>query len=511
MSDGLTANGSARTEEFVNPLFECEICGGTFDVGDVWYVEGQIICKACHAKASGPTDVATTPDSPAKVAGTTPKPARQLQLGSLLLRITCPHCWHRFTSDQILWISEHTELLGDPVLGSEAASRFLPTRFTVAGGAIDARGMECQVLACPKCHLVVPRSLTETEPLFISIVGVPASGKSYFLTAMTWQARRRMPEQFAVIFNDADTVSNRILNEYEELLFLQPDASRVVAIRKTEVHGVVLYDQIRLGEQIVSLPRPFLFSFKPAPGHPNFGQATKVSRVLCMYDNAGEAFDPGEDSSTSPVTQHLSKSRVLMFLFDPTQDARIRAKCREFSSDPQLDGRARRQETILLEMVSRIRRYVGLASQQRYDRPLIVIVPKADVWGRIIDLDITEEPLIPSGGPAGKPGVVDLAKVESISARVRNFLFQFAPEFVMAAEDFCQNVIYIPVSALGHSPMKQDGQEGLLVRPADIRPMWVTVPMLYMFAKWSTGLIGGSPPPVYGPVTTAGVASVAAR
>ncbi len=35
-----------------------------------------------------------------------------------------------------------------------------------------------------------PAPMMEMEPLFLSILGAPASGKSYFLTAMTWQLRR---------------------------------------------------------------------------------------------------------------------------------------------------------------------------------------------------------------------------------------------------------------------------------------------------------------------------------
>ena len=58
----------------------------------------------------------------------------------LLTRVTCPHCWETFPPEQVLWISEHVELLGDPMLGPERQQRFLPSRFTVDGDAIDARG-----------------------------------------------------------------------------------------------------------------------------------------------------------------------------------------------------------------------------------------------------------------------------------------------------------------------------------------------------------------------------------
>src|SRR5262249_58225220 len=117
--------------------------------------------------------------SPSTAAGPVP----------LLSRVTCPHCWERFLPEQVLWVSEHIELLGDPRLGPERQQRFLPSRFTVEGDAIDAKGMVCRSLACPHCHLPVPRAMLEMEPLFLSILGSPACGKSYFLTTMTWQLR----------------------------------------------------------------------------------------------------------------------------------------------------------------------------------------------------------------------------------------------------------------------------------------------------------------------------------
>jgi len=490
--------------------YRCAECQRDFPVDDVWNSEGRIICKACYAalepasvvievpaatvtQEATPTEIEPLPQvvpeaKPQAAVVAKPQAAPQVMGITKDRKIVCPHCWERFLLHRILWVSEHAELLGDMILGPDAASRFLPTRFTVEGLAIDARGMCCHTLACPRCHLVIPRPLIDNDPLFFSIVGVPASGKSYFLTAMTWQLRRSMLEQFGIIFSDADVISNQILNQYEELLFLQPDPARLVAIRKTEVHGMALYDQIRFGEQIVSLPQPFLFSLRTAQQNATPQAQTKVDRVLCLYDNAGEAFDPGEESSASPVTQHLSRSRVLMFLFDPTQDVRLRSMCKNVSADPQLDGKARRQETVLLEAATRVRRYLGLPANYRTDKPLLIIVPKADVWAKLIDLDLDQEPLIPPHGNL-QHWSVHVPRVEAVSAQTRRMLLSFVPELVAVAEDFSQNVVYIPVSALGCSPIGHEQAEGLFVRAGDIRPKWVTVPLLYAFCKWATGMI----------------------
>lgn len=451
------------------------------------------------APISEPVTLVPMPDAPVPAAGPVSVAARPTEgaqrraEGGVLSRITCPHCWERFGPDQVLWVSEHAELLGDQVLGPEAASRFLPTRFAVEGHAIDARGMACHNMACPHCHLIVPRAVVEIDPLFVSIIGVPASGKSYLLTAMSWELRRILPVEFAVAFNDADTLSNRNLNEYEETLFFQSDPDRLVAIRKTETEGE-LYDQIHIGQQVISLPKPILFAMRPVERHPNAARAEQIGRLLCFYDNAGEHFQPGRDTVSAPVTQHLARSQVLMFLYDPTQDPRFRDRCRRFSADPQLGPgtRIQRQETILTEAALRVRRYAGLGPSKKHDRPLLVVVSKSDAWAPLLDVDISSEPIVPGTWGDGDIGAVDVPRIEDVSRRLRQLLLRYAPELVATAEDFCQHVVYIPVSALGHSPEVQANSGMLGIRPKDIQPHWITAPILYTFAKWTTGMLSSA-------------------
>ena len=75
--------------------------------------------------------------------------------------IICPHCWHRFDVGEFLFIARHQSLIGDSVLGADAPQRFLPSRFTPEGNAIDAAGMSCPDMACPRCHLRIPQAVSE--------------------------------------------------------------------------------------------------------------------------------------------------------------------------------------------------------------------------------------------------------------------------------------------------------------------------------------------------------------
>jgi hypothetical protein len=422
--------------------------------------------------------------------------ANVIRLGGVPLqaRVICPHCWSEFSPDQTLWVAEHPDLIGDPRLGADYPSRFLPSRFNLQGVALDSRNFACHGLACPKCHLSVPRPLLEMPPVFLSILGAPACGKSYFLAAMSWRLRKVLPKRFALSFNDADPALNHLLQEYESLQFLNPNQEDLVAIKKTDVQGD-LYDTVLFGDQRVSYPRPFVFSVSPLKGHLNFDAAATAARALCVYDNAGESYLPGADTATSPVTRHLALSRVLLFLFDPTQDMRFRRLCSGKTHDPQMMERSERldrerpvrQETILAEAAQRVRRFSGLGENQKHPRPLIVVVTKFDSWSTLLNLKGEYSPW--QSNSNGSMTAMQLDVIEMISQRLRDLLWKVSPEIVAVAESFANQVLYVPVSATGRSP-ELDSQTGALgFRPKDVRPVWVEVPLLYTMSRWMQGLV----------------------
>jgi hypothetical protein len=306
---------------------------------------------------------------------------------------------------------------------------------------------------------------------------------------MTWQLRTILPRDFKVAFTDADPASNRILNECEESLFLHPDESGIVPlgslIRKTELQGE-LYDTVAYGQQPVSYPRPFLFTMQTRAGHPS-GERPNLARMLCLYDNAGEHFQPGQDTTSSPVTRHLAQSRAILFLFDPTQDRRFRAACRgtEAGVSEHRAARLSRQETILNEAAARIRRLAGISHAAKYDRPVIVVLSKFDEWSHLVDQDDEGEPWRVLGNLTG----VDVDRIERTSARLRQVLVWYCPETVAAAEAFAQAITYVAVSSLGDR-VELDPKSGLPgIRPKNIQPRWVVVPLLYALSDVLPGLI----------------------
>lgn len=428
-------------------------------------------------------------------------------------KVVCPSCWDQFSPADSLWISAHPDLYGDERLGEDFQKRFLPERFTVKGSAIDAKGTICQELACPNCHLPFPRSSLELSSFFISIAGTPSCGKSYFLASMTWTLRQLLPRYFASSFADSDSIWNKILNDYEEQQFFNPEHDRVVRLAKTEEQGD-LYSIVTYNEQSITYPKPFLFDLRPLDQHPNAGHRQKVSRQICIYDNAGESFQPGKDSVVNAVTKHLGISECWMFCFDPSQDPRFRSACKEHDTQLAPIGSevTSRQETIFHEMVKRIRRHAQLGEHDKTKRPIIIVCTKYDAWWPLLAERLKQNPF--GGEPTNLSvayapsrldakvlrspihesqttdlGIVDLEIIEWISQNVRALLYEYAADLVTAAESFSNSVYFVPVSATGDS-VELDEETGKYgVRPKNIKPMWCEVPFLIALCHRASGLI----------------------
>ncbi|NQT21479.1 MAG: hypothetical protein HQ592_17370 [Planctomycetes bacterium] len=414
----------------------------------------------------------------------------------LVYKVACPNCWHSFPPEEIFLIAKHPDLVGDPVVGSNEYLRFLPTRFTPKGEALDPRGVSTADLACPRCHLQINQVMLEVSPLFISIIGSPASGKSYFLTTMTWELRRMLP-QFRFSFSDADPAANAAIHDYEQTLFLNPQPDKPTAIRKTQLDDARLHRFVRINDANVRLPVPLQFLLWPMETHPRHSESHRIGRAIVMYDNAGEDCQPGAEMADSAVVQHLAMSKILLVLFDLTQDPRFLAQTQ--SNDPQLRHGLRpelgtqnvvdRQETILREATVRLRKYLGISQEERLNKPLVIIVPKFDIWEELAGVSIDKEPY----ETIGEDGTtaMNTKLVEDVSSRIREVLLRFCPEFVATAENLSKVVRYIPVSSFGCSPeFIEQGETGFYgIRPENIKPKWVTVPLLYCLCKWAPGMI----------------------
>jgi hypothetical protein len=84
---------------------------------------------------------------------------------------------------------------------------------------------------------------------------------------------------------------------------------------------------------------------------------------------------------------------------------------------------------------------------------------------------------------------LDIERIKQQSAGLRELLMKLCPEIVLAAEGFAKEVFFIPTSALGDR-IEVDPRTGLLgIRAQNIRPRWVTIPLLYAMGRTLPGLV----------------------
>jgi len=413
--------------------------------------------------------------------------------------VTCPYCWTEFAPEDVLWVSVHSDLRGDTRLGPDHFLRFLPSVFTLEGDAVDLRGQICKQRACPHCHLILPRSSLEMTPMFVSILGTPASGKSFLLASMVWRLRQHLATSFGVQFVDADPSLNALLYEHERKMFMHPEPNRPVPladlIPKTDLAGAQFnYETVDFGDHAVRLLKPYFFELRLTSGHLSYGRQHEVQRLVCLYDNAGEHFLPGGDSSQAPVTWHLPRSEILIYVLDPTQDPRFRqalfAQVQETLCGHRWTGR---QDVVLLEAVSRIRALGKLPSSEKIKTLLLIALTKADMWGRFFESeDLLQEPFVRNG----QAYALDSARVADRSRKLEKMLLKMCPEIMAAARANFERVVIVPTSAIGRPPEILETPTGPkpACRPSQIKPAGVMSLFLLGISELVPGLIARSAP-----------------
>jgi hypothetical protein len=116
------------------------------------------------------------------------------------------------------------------------------------------------------------------------------------------------------------------------------------------------------------------------------------------------------------------------------------------------------------------------------------VVTKWDSWKNLLP-EITNEP--PFYEIPGQPvQSINLDRIRLVSDAVGNLLQQFCPEIVAAAQGFARELTFVPVSATGRGPEVDPATGSLGIRPRNIEPYWVEVPLLFALSQWARGLVG---------------------
>jgi hypothetical protein len=378
----------------------------------------------------------------------------------------CPHCWSPLFSNQLLSIATHESLRGDPLLGPDEMLRFKPDSFNSQDLALDETGTPCLEHACPHCRLKVSPGMTDLPQAFISILGSPGAGKSYYLSVLTDEIQKKALENWGLNWEDADPTDNAPLNSMRHRLSSAQFAADAY-LAKTSLDGH-LYSKVNLNGRPTQLPRPFTYILEgPDRQH----------QSLTFYDNAGEQFQPDSNGISNPVTHHLAHAHLWCFLFDPSKDVTFR-KHINGSKDPQLSRRnpTENQELLLSELKNRMRVLHQLPPLGKLNTPLAFIIGKMDIikdW----------EPITRLTDPWNGHHFNSLV-VERNSNILREGLMERVPGLVARAESLSEKVVYFASTTFGHSPRRIKTGE-LSPIPKKIKPKGVEVPVFWWLTSWS--------------------------
>mgnify|MGYP006088198739 FL=1 len=388
---------------------------------------------------------------------------------------TCPTCWLKFDRGDVMHVAVHDSLFGDPLLGEEQMQRFHASRFNDRGQALDGYGIPCTEIACPHCRRTLPPGFFDEPHKIFSIVGAPQSGKSYYLTVVIKLLQTTLFRKFGVVFRDADPAGNAPINEMKSHLFSAQTSSQAY-LTKTQLEGA-MYERLPRYDRMVTLPKPFIFSLSGS-------ESDEENCSVVFYDNAGEHFQPGQDSANSPGAQHIASSDAIFFLFDPTINPDFRRSLAD-SDDPQFKSQVSdQQDVILAETEVRIKKLLGLGRREKIDIPLSIIVGKCDSWIHKISEDKLRDPIV--------DGTLDMGAIEENSALVRELMEEYCPYIIANAERISSDVCYFAVSAFGHTPITFEDEKGVTrigPDPQKIDPMYAEIPTLWALSRVRPGLV----------------------
>ena len=447
--------------------FLCPVCGQKLKADDD--AAGKPVdCPHCGGEFLVPaSDPQEEVSQEAPVPGSYSEPQDQPVLPSPRAdgEHTCPVCWLRFSSGDIMHIAVHDSLRGDPILGEDAQQRFLATRFNNAGQALDALGIPCSEIACPHCRRKLPPSFLGMPHHIISLVGDQSAGKSYFLSVLTKVLPATLYRDFGIVFQDSDPTGNAPVNDMRKALFgAQTPVQAKLA--KTVFEGA-MYERLPRQGRMVALPRPFVYTLAP-------GDKTRDQCALIFYDNAGEHFQPGVNIVEQPGAQHVASAAGIIYLFDPFNSPEFR-RCIRDTKDPQMEKPVVDQQDIILsEMRARIQIIRNLRPGEPITTPVAFVVGKCDVWLQLLNGKPLVEPL--------QDGSLDKAAIEENSAVVRELMNRLCPPVVANAEALSTNVMFFAASSFGHTPLRI-GPGEYVPDPSRLHPDHVEVPLLWILSQ----------------------------
>jgi len=315
-------------------------------------------------------------------------------------------------------------------------------------------------LVCPLCQHDLPENCLSASQHIISIVGSPASGKSYFLPIHLKELRCNLAQKYACDLQCANENTQQI----EDMMECVYETKKPLPMTDfcSTYHSVG-------GERH---PKPYIYTLK-TPG-------MRQEHNLVYYDHTGCAFAPGRDTERKEIDYYHASG--LVFMFDPFSSHDFRRCMAKHSdtNDPQHDRPIIDDHNIILtELRNRLSKHPDRHCE---NLPIAFIVGKYDAWrGLARTLKFYD--------PTGDKGLDD-AIIRENSKRLRELLWEICPALVAIVERLPGWVTYFPISNFGKPPTKDS--DGCLQLPVPLEPFLVDVPMLWLIHQFAPELVPGN-------------------
>lgn len=388
--------------------------------------------------------------------------------------IVCPHCFNKFSSDDVVFRAAHYKeedeqycLQEDAKLnaylekfgleGSEELEAVIPPSMFPAESKTyvddvlisirDKYDVETKKRLCPYCHNDLTHSAGRAPSNIIAIIGASQVGKSVYMASLIHTLETVTAHNFeAACLPISSETSRRFRLQYIDPLFSQN--SLIESTQKERKQ------------------EPFIYQFK-------FKDTSKAPLSLVFFDVAGEGMV--EEDYLELYANHIKNAEGILFLVDPLQLSTIRSKIL-LSSEGEGDFTSQYQESRDV-VVTLGEHFIGREADGRTSIPTAVVVTKSDML----------EYLAKEEGEYMKPnsnifqnyihkGYFNLNEYENINGEVKRFIEQVDLAFLDAIEVHFKNVGYFAVSSLGQNPV-EGKLEGV------IQPMRVDEPFLWLLYK----------------------------
>ncbi|MDP4143308.1 MAG: hypothetical protein Q8936_02320 [Bacillota bacterium] len=393
-------------------------------------------------------------------------------------KITCPYCFIRFTTNEVLFRASHAEegdpeyemkidkLLNEyregldmdvlPELNAIISPMELPreSRFEVDGVLLEVKDKYDKVSKerlCPYCHNILPNTSGRGPTKVISVIGSSQAGKSVYMTSLLYTLERYTAERFNASltagsskYNEEIKQNQRIIFEYNKMLDPTP-----------KQHIDPLIENLK------------------------FKDDSRPAGTFVFYDIPGEGMS--DQVYIDKHGAHIKNSDGIIFLVDPLQMRSIRKKLTITNKEDKGDFTERYQEPKDI-VVNLIENFIMKQSGERTNIPTAVVVTKSDMLKNLNDEDYISENSNAFRNCEHKT-FFNFNEFDNIDGEIKRFMSKVNSPFKGVMDTYFSNTAYFAVSALGGNPRNLSMGDGV------VTPIRVDEPFLWLL--YQMGYIDG--------------------